>query len=303
MDYQSRAALFIPPEVNRMPRPISEQIQGTYFRLRFTVAIIGVLFPVILYFGGRMNHLSLRGSMSAYYWATPDAPCPCGEDPAHPQKCKRIKKDSEEEKSCLALPAVKEAGPMRSYFVGFLFAVGAILYANKGYSRREDILLNIAGVSAWLIALFPMPWTGKLAPFYWMHGTAAIIFFLAIASVAAFCSNATVKLINDPIQRKLYMGAYRFLAILMIASPIAAYILNEPILRKDNAIYWVEFSGIWAFAAYWIVKGIEMSGPDTEKKVAAGVPYDPPKLNIAASFKSMLSGRTSDSTPTPPLPS
>jgi hypothetical protein len=45
---------------------------------------------------------------------------------------------------------------------------------------------------------------------------------LAIASVAAFCSHATVKLINDAAQRKLYIGAYRFLAVLMIASPIAA---------------------------------------------------------------------------------
>lgn len=281
-----------------MPRPIAEQIQGTYFRLRFTVAIIGLLFPVILYFGGKMNHFGLRGSMSAYYWATQNAQCPCGDDPEHSGKCKKIEKNSAEETSCLALPAVTEAGSMRSYFVGFLFAVGAILFANKGYSRREDIFLNIAGVSAWVIALFPMPWTGKLAPLYWVHGTAAIIFFLAIASVAAFCSHATVELINDSAQRKLYMRAYRFLAVLMIASPIVAYILNAHILRKDNAIYWVELCGIWAFAAYWIVKGIEMSGPDTEKKVAAGVCYDPPKLNIAASVKSMLSGGTRTTTPT-----
>ena len=286
-----------------MPRPLTDQIQGTYFRLRFTVAILGLLFPVILYFGGRMNSFGLRGSMSAYYWATPNAPCPCGEDPKHSGKCKKIEKNSEDEASCLALPAATEAGSMRSYFVGFLFAVGAMLFANKGYSRREDIFLNIAGVSAWLIALFPMPWTGKLAAFYWVHGTAASIFFLAIASVAAFCSHATVRLINNPGQRKLYMSAYRFLAALMIASPIAAYVLNVHILRRDNAIYWVEFCGIWAFAAYWIVKSIEMSGADTEMKVAAGVSYDPPKLNIAASLKSMLSGGTSASPPTPPSPS
>jgi hypothetical protein len=111
-----------------------------------------------------------------------------------------------------------------------------------------------------------------------------------------------VGLINDPAQRKLYMGAYRSLAVLMIASPITAYILNAHILRKDNTIYWVEFCGIWAFAAYWIVKGIEMSGPDTEKKVAAGLSYDPPKLNIAASVKSMLSAGTRTTTPTPPSP-
>ena len=285
-----------------MPRPISEQIQGTYFRLRFFVAVIGLLFPVILYFGGRMNHFGLRGSMSAYYWATANAPCPCGEDPENSGKCKKVEKNSKEETACLALPAVTEAGSMRSYFVGFLFAVGAILFANKGYSRWEDIFLNIAGVSAWLIALFPMPWTGKLPPLSWVHWVAAVIFFLAIASVAAFCSDATVRLINDPTQRKLYMSAYRFLAVLMIASPIAAYILNAHILRKDNAVYWVEFCGIWAFAAYWIVKGIEMSGPDTEEKVATGVPYDPPKLHIVASMKSMLAGGTSTTIPTPPSP-
>jgi len=98
------------------------------------------------------------------------------------------------------------------------------------------------------------------------------------------------------------MGVYRFLAILMIVSPISAYILNAHILRKDNAIYWVEFCRIWAFAAYWIVKGIEMSEPDTEKMVPAGVRYDPPKLNIAGSVKSMLSGGKSATTPTPPSP-
>src|SRR6202035_705435 len=84
-----RAALFITREVNRMPRPVSEQIQGTYFRLRFIVAVIGLLFPVILYFGGRMNHFGLRGSMSAYYWATKKAQCPCGDDPEHSGKCKK----------------------------------------------------------------------------------------------------------------------------------------------------------------------------------------------------------------------
>jgi hypothetical protein len=133
-----------------------------------------------------------------------------------------------------------------------------------------------------LIALFPMPWTGKLAPLYWVHGTAAIIFFLAIASVAAFCSQATVRLINDPTQRKVYMGAYGFLAVLMITSPIAACVLNAHILRRDNAIY--------------------VSGPVREKKVAAGVSYDPPKLHIVASVKSMLSGGTSTTIPTHPSP-
>jgi hypothetical protein len=184
---------------------------------------------------------------------------------------------------------------MRSYFVGFLFAVGAMLFANKGYTRSEDILLNIAGVAACLIAIFPMPWTGKLGNVYWMHGASAGVFFVAIASVAAFCSHATVKLITDSRQRKVYMTLYWILAAAMVGFPIAAYVLNEHILRKDNAIYWVELCGIWAFGAYWIVKGIEMSGPDTERLVLSGKCYKPPKL--ISSVKSALKRKNTRSTP------
>lgn len=267
-----------------MPRPVSVQIQGTYFRLRFIVAVIGLVFPLVLFFGGLGNHIKLRSSMSAYYWATKDAPCPCGETKPGSGECNKIKKGSSEEQACGELPVATEAGSMRSYFVGFLFAVGAILFANKGYSRGEDILLNIAGVSAWVIALFPMGWTGKSTTSQ-VHYTAAIIFFLAIASVAAFCSEATVKLINNAKQRKRYMVLYRLFAVLMFASPIAALFLDA---SNGNYVFWVEFCGIWAFAFYWIVKGIEMSGPDTEQKVAANQPYDPPRLNVVASVKDML---------------
>jgi hypothetical protein len=51
-----------------------------------------------------------------------------------------------------------------------------------------------------------------------------------------------------------------------------------------------------------IVKGVEMSGPGSEKKVAAGVSYDPPRLNIAASPTGMLSGGTRTTTSSPPAP-
>jgi hypothetical protein len=275
-----------------MPRPISEQIQGTYFRLRFTVAIIGILFPAVLYVGGKISHFGLRSSMSAYYWATLDAPCPCGDKPTSGKPCPTIGKNSPQEKACFALPPAKEAGSLRSFFIGFLFAVGAMLFVNKGYTRWEDILLNIAGVSAWLIALFPMPWSGPLGKLYWVHGTAAIVFFLAIASVCAFCSHATVDLIDDPVQQKWYKSVYWFLASLMVGFPLSAYILNVWIRPRNNAVYWIECSGILAFAAYWIVKGIEMSGLDTEAKVVSGSTYIPPKLNVRTSLRRMFGRRS-----------
>src|SRR5438445_2749678 len=79
-----------------------------------------------------------------------------------------------------------------------------------------------------------------------------------------------------------------FFVVLMIASPIAAYILNAHILRKDNAIYWIEFCGVWAFAAYWIVKGIEMSGPDTEKKTCSNQVQN----SVTSSFSPVFPSRS-----------
>jgi hypothetical protein len=220
--------------------------------------------------------------MSAYYWATKAGPCPCLIDAHNPKgdACQKEVRDSQDFKDCLKKAPVQIAGTMRSYFVGLLFAVGAILYANKGYSLKEDIALSIAGVSAVLIALFPMPWTGPPAKLSWVHGGSAIVFFASIAFVSAWCSRDTVNLIANPAQQKLYKRLYGVLAFFMIGSPTLAYILNTWVFPENNAIFWVEFCGIWSFAAYWIVKGIEMSGHDTEKMATEGVPYFPSRSAI-----------------------
>jgi hypothetical protein len=197
--------------------------------------------------------------------------------------------DSDDLKVCSARFPVDISGTMRDCFVGFLFAVGAILYANKGYSLKEDIALNITGVSAVLIALFPMPWRGPISKLYWVHGTATAMFFGSIAFVSGFCSRDTVSLLASPTQRKLYTAIYSILAILMIGSPIAAYLIP-----KNNSIYWVEFSGIWSFGAYWIVKGIEMFGHVTEKLVRTDVRYVPPRLSLPSVEAAILPIRLSD---------
>jgi hypothetical protein len=272
-----------------MPRPLMDRSQGTYFRLRFIAAMIGLIFPVVLWAGGRLAGFHLRNSMSAYYWATKDAPCPCLIDKANASgdACQKEVADSDDWKACLTRLPVQVAGTMRNYFVGLLFAVGAILCANKGYSLKEDIALDITGVSAVLIALFPMPWTGPLSKFYWVHGTATGMFFGSIAYVSAFCSRDTVRLIASATQRKLYTAIYSILAMLMIGCTICAYFIP-----KNNSIYWVEFSGIWAFGAYWIVKGIEMSGRDTEKLVRVRVRYIRPRLSLRAVAAAFFSRKT-----------
>jgi hypothetical protein len=247
-----------------MPRTIEEQIRATYFALRVGAAVIAFAFPLLLWGGGKVAGFTLRDSMSAYYWATPDQPCPCGDNPDH--SCK--KSGSEIDLAVTPSPQEKvhEPGTMRNWFVGLLFAIGAILYVNQGHSRKEDWALNLAGMLAVGIALVPMSWDCARHSFSY-HGLCAVSFFLCIAFVCAFCSQDTLMLIRDPKVRARYRSAYIALSIAMVASPIAAYAFNF-VTSQRSTVYWAELFGIYAFAGYWCVKTKEMSGPDIRRILA-----------------------------------
>jgi len=244
-----------------MPRTIEEQVKATYFALRIGAACIGFVFLLLLWGGGKLAGFALRDSMSAYYWATPTQLCPCAENADH--SCKKL--GSEVDMSVASPPEQKtlEPGIMRNWFVGLLFATGALLFVNQGHSRKEDLVLNLAGLLAVGIALVPMPWDCYRHPFS-LHGFCAVSFFVCIAFVSAICSRDTLDLIRDPKVRARYRKTYLGLAVLMLVSPIAAYVFNF-ITSQRSPVYWAELFGIYAFAGYWCVKTKEMSGPDINR--------------------------------------
>ena len=53
--------------------------------------------------------------------------------------------------------------PVHGYFVGALVAIGVCLFCLKGSRDAEDILLNLAGMFAVVVALVPTPSTGSCA--------------------------------------------------------------------------------------------------------------------------------------------
>lgn len=53
--------------------------------------------------------------------------------------------------------------PVQAVFVGALVAIGACLVALQGNTEAEDILLNLAGMFAPVVALVPIPDTGSCA--------------------------------------------------------------------------------------------------------------------------------------------
>jgi hypothetical protein len=237
-----------------MPRSLEGQIRATYFSLRVILAVLAFTLPPLLYIGGHLRaHIPLRDSMSAYYWAAPGQICQCSCTVLDTEKCPAIEDNHWTDKQRQAWIDQLKAGTMRNYFVGFLFAVGAILYVYKGYTWKENWALNFAGVMAVSVALNPMPWDCA-KHHVTAHGASAILFFVAIAYVCIFQSDDTLVLIKDTKRRAFYKGWYRVLGIIMACSPIFAFIYTAIRQRYDHYIFSAEMAGIYAFSAYWVVK-------------------------------------------------
>jgi hypothetical protein len=215
---------------------LQEHMMGTYYGLRVGLAVIGIALPlVVLFAGGVLHHVWLEPSISRYY---------------HTQ-------------------GGISYFTTRDLFVGGLFAVGACLYLYKGFSTRENVALNLAGVFALFVALLPTAATpGDEGVVSTLHKTSAVLFFLCIAYVSLFRSRDTLLLL-PPEKRRRYARGYLFTGLAMIASPLAAVALSfalEPASGIRTIIFWLETFAVWSFAAYWIIKTVEMRKTEAEKR-------------------------------------
>lgn len=223
---------------------LHDHVFGTYITLRRGMAIMAFAFPLLLWLLGWLLYgIDLQNSMSAYYFAVP-AP---GSD----------------------------AFPMRTWFVGLLFAIGGFLYLYKGFTDRENFALNLAGVFALMVALFPMDRDGaagagrSLASQLSIHGASAVLLFVCLAYVAIACASKTLRLLPPAHKAKEqgFRRAYRIIGLAMVAAPVGAFVYT--LISGDRAryVFVVEALGIWAFAAYWFVKSYEMSLSRAEEAV------------------------------------
>ncbi|MBD1849746.1 hypothetical protein [Leptolyngbya sp. GB1-A1] len=220
------------------PSSIEEHIVTTYGALRRGIGYLAIALPVILSVWGILKYgLPLQDSISAYYHAFVSTGQPPG------------------------LFEVAGNGVMRNWFVGILWAIGVFLVLYRGYGRRENIALNIAGVLLIIVAMFPMDWTcGVTCPKVSVHGIAAILFFLTIGYVCIFRSGDTLPLIKDSDAREFYKRWYRIIGTVMWVFPLVVAVLEFFQLRPfgTRTVFFIEVAGIWTFAAYWLLKSREI---------------------------------------------
>lgn len=215
---------------------LQAHVFATYITLRYGMAFLALTFPIVLYAIGRFHDISLQDSMSSYYFALPTGDLD------------------------------QNSFPMRTWFVGFLFAIGAFLYLYKGFSKTENVLLNLAGAFGWGVALFPMPWgCAPNCPGVTAHGTFAVSLFICIALVSLRCAGDTLHLISDTKIRAQFRRQYKSLGLLMIASPLIALALTVTVNDYKKYTFFIEAAGVWAFALYWWRKSEELSQTGAEK--------------------------------------
>jgi len=166
---------------------------------------------------------------------------------------------------------------MGDVFVGVLIAVGASLTMYKGYSNREDRILDVAGLLAVGVALIPSEsgapasGGGALITSSLLHGGCAIGFFVAISWVCIFHAKDTLELIDNETVVRRYLGWYRIIGALMIAAPIAAGVLNY-VIGTGAVVFWAEAIAVWVFAAYWSTKTYELWRSGGDRKMLAAMP-------------------------------
>jgi hypothetical protein len=243
-----------PPSNN--PRDLAKHFSDTYFSLRLGLAVLAFALPFVLYLYGKFRHgLDLQPSMSAYFWA------------ATAEHCATF--------------------PMRTIFVGFLFAVAISLYLYKGLTTLENYLLNAAAICAGLVAVYPERLTPAEAltdpriralyencsavrswseqPSLPIHHTAAITLFALLAIVAWKCAHKSLDFLPADADRKTYERRYKRIALAMILFPLPGLAVAFVFGQMTHWIFFVEAAGVITFGTYWAVKSRELALSGLEK--------------------------------------
>lgn len=158
---------------------------------------------------------------------------------------------------------------MRDVFVGTLFANGVFLFCYRGPDIQDNVLTNIAGLSAIAIGLLPMdPAYNQIivARFpaindpgcYQNHGPlgyhiyVVATFFVILSYLAIFRFTRS----NQPQitkQKKSRNKVYIVCGIVMLISLGAIVLIKAT--GKTSSIFWPETVAIVAFGIAWLTKG------------------------------------------------
>lgn len=232
------------------PQEIAQNhVLTMYRRLCRGVCIVSVAMPIVLIaytYRCGLDFSALPGSMSAYYNTPRTSNCGAPYDDW-----------------------------ARSFFVGFLFAIGLFLLIFPAYTKSQ-VVIKVSGFLALVIALYPTS-SGTVASLQvpgvgWVntvHGVAALIFFIPIGLVALFPQFDTAHHLATQgapdefaasAQRRVsaLKWPYRLAGTLMAGGSIATILLDLFVHFSFGVIFWVEVVCVVGFAIFWWYRADEV---------------------------------------------
>ena len=230
-----------PREQSELPTSMHPMVVS-YVGIRRAVGFSGLLLPVVLGPGGWLLGVPFQDNISSYYHT-----------------------------------------PMRDVFVGTLCAIGVFLFCYRGHDWAEDWTANFGCISALGVAFCPLDAGAdpllQRSVTGWLHTLSGGVFFLTLAfySIVHF-PRSRFRLLPmplfggeddappaDPVEARrdrqrdlIYRGSG--VVILMSLLAMGGYLLLLPtryvrICDRWNALFWLEWTALWAFAAAWLTKG------------------------------------------------
>lgn len=202
----------------------------SYLWLRAFTGILGILVPIVLVLVEPLlfdDRPFLLGSLSAYYYSG-----------------------------------------VREFFVGSLCAIGVFLLAYKIVDRSWENLVSItAAISVVCVALFPTSRPGNGVPLtplqVWLgedwvqrvHFTAAAVFLTSLGVISYFFARLGPK--TGRLSPRFWRG-FHLTCCGFIGGALALAVIHHLTDWPGKGLLIAEWAAIWAFAASWLGKGLEI---------------------------------------------
>ncbi|MBX3625409.1 MAG: hypothetical protein KF892_10385 [Rhizobacter sp.] len=151
--------------------------------------------------------------------------------------------------------AYYEGGWSMVVFVGFLFAISALMLAYNGYTKVEMVLCKVAALCGVIIAMFPCRCENRDEIIKGLHGGAAIVLFLILAYLCwGFFQRARAKGYAQAKRRSWIYAACGIAMLLSIGSlAIETFTQGGMTAHVHNRfVFYGEALGLVAFGVSWL---------------------------------------------------